>query len=131
MCYKLRWRSSEHRRLARGLGADAISEVYDEPKWVLRRAVGDLLPEQILTRKKVGFPVPLGRWLSGPLRVLARDLLLDRTARQRGIVSTRAIERLLQTPAPTWRQGMQIWLLLNLELFFRRHISRGSLRGPA
>src|SRR2546426_11336537 len=38
-----------------------------ETKAVLREALRDLVPRPILTRRKMGFPVPLGRWLRGPL----------------------------------------------------------------
>src|SRR5690606_23189014 len=57
---KLRYKSPSHQARAQGLGADLISEVHDTPKWVLREAARPLLPESILERKKVGFPVPLG-----------------------------------------------------------------------
>ena len=34
-------------------------------KYILRRAMADRLPKEILTRKKMGFPVPVGAWLRG------------------------------------------------------------------
>ena len=45
-------------------------------KWILREAMRDRLPREILTRPKMGFPVPLAKWLGGPLRSWAGDLLL-------------------------------------------------------
>ncbi len=42
--------------------ADEYSEVLDIPKYLLREASYKYLPEEIITRKKVGFPVPLTEW---------------------------------------------------------------------
>jgi asparagine synthase (glutamine-hydrolysing) len=44
-------------------------------KILLRRIAKDLLPEEILTRPKLGFSVPIERWLSGPWRELAAEKL--------------------------------------------------------
>jgi hypothetical protein len=52
-------------------------------KWILREAVRDILPPEILTRKKMGFPVPFGIWMRGPWKEVARDVLLDPDNRQR------------------------------------------------
>src|SRR5439155_26069827 len=39
-------------------------------KYVLRQAMRNVLPREIITRKKMGFPVPVGSWLRGPFRYL-------------------------------------------------------------
>jgi asparagine synthase (glutamine-hydrolysing) len=44
-------------------------------KWLLRRAVSDLLPAENLGRSKLGFPVPMATWLRGPLKGWAREQL--------------------------------------------------------
>lgn len=119
--YKLRWKSEAHRKQAQGLAPEDISEVYDTPKWVLRQAVENLLPESVLTRKKVGFPVPLGQWLGGSLTARARDVLLDQRSRERGLLNTDAIAERLEAPdSDSWSEGMRIWMLLNLETFIRQ-----------
>src|SRR3954452_19470447 len=50
-------------------------------KWILRESVKSLLPSEILTRKKMGFPVPFGLWMRGAAGDIARDVLLDSRAR--------------------------------------------------
>ena len=47
-------------------------------KRILRQAVRGLLPESILTRRKMGFPVPFAHWMRGPWNDVASDVLLDR-----------------------------------------------------
>src|SRR5262249_23324880 len=46
-------------------------------KYVLRRAMRGKLPEEILRRRKMGFPVPLRRWLAGPFSHLLDEYLLS------------------------------------------------------
>jgi asparagine synthase (glutamine-hydrolysing) len=92
-------------------------------KWILREAVRDLLPAEILTRKKMGFPVPLGVWMRGGWNAVAREVLLDPRSRQRGIIQPDAVERLLSSHAAGTADGTDaIWGLLNLELWYRTHI---------
>ena len=92
-------------------------------KWILREAVKGILPGAILTRKKMGFPVPFALWMRGPWAAVARDVLLDRRTRQRGIVDPCAVESLLDAHANGRADGGDaIWSLLNLELWYRTFI---------
>jgi asparagine synthase (glutamine-hydrolysing) len=98
-------------------------------KWVLREAVRELLPADILSRKKMGFPVPFGMWLREGWNGVARDVLLDPQSRQRGIINPAAVERLLTAHANGSSDGADaIWSLLNLELWYRTHIDAGGVQ---
>ncbi len=92
-------------------------------KRILRAAVRDILPTEILTRKKMGFPVPFGVWMRGAWKDTARDVLLDARSRQRGIINPKAVEQLISAHAAGATNGADaIWSLLNLELWYRTHI---------
>ncbi|HEX6973424.1 MAG TPA: asparagine synthase (glutamine-hydrolyzing) [Vicinamibacterales bacterium] len=92
-------------------------------KWILREAVREILPPEILTRKKMGFPVPFGVWMRGQWQDVARDVLLDSRSRQRGIVDPNAVEQLIAAHAQGQAEGGDaLWSLLNLELWYRTHI---------
>ena len=92
-------------------------------KRILRDAVRPLLPPSILTRPKMGFPVPFYQWVRGPWNMVARDVLLDRRSRERGVINYLAVERLLDAHRSGLRGGGDaIWALLNLELWFRTFI---------
>ena len=92
-------------------------------KWILREAVREILPREILTRKKMGFPVPFGVWMRGAWGDVARDVLLDPRSRQRGIIDAPAVERLIAAHASGQADGADaLWSLLNLELWYRTHI---------
>lgn len=104
-------------------------------KWILREAVRTLLPDSILTRRKMGFPVPFAIWMKERWQSVARDVLLDRRTRERGIIDPAAAESLISAHAAGSQEGGDaIWSLLNLELWYRTFIDgQGiqSLSAPA
>jgi asparagine synthase (glutamine-hydrolysing) len=92
-------------------------------KWILREAARDLVPPDILTRRKMGFPVPFGMWMREGWGAVARDVLLDRRSRERGIINAEGVERLIQEHARGVTDGGDaLWSLLNLELWYRTFI---------
>ena len=122
-CYKMRWKSLRHRVAASVLTSDRISEDHDITKYLLRRAFHRDLPGEVVSRKKVGFPVPLHTWFGRDLNVWARELLLDRTAHERGIWNTRSIESTLDSGElfRDHNRGLHIWMLVNIELWLRKY----------
>jgi len=104
-----------------------------QPKYLLRRAMRDVLPEAIVRRPKQGFGSPVAHWVQGPLRETARDLLAPgcrcedwlEPAAVRGVV-----DAMWRGPAPgDWRLPQQFWSLLALESWLRRGRPTPSIRG--
>jgi asparagine synthase (glutamine-hydrolysing) len=92
-------------------------------KRVLRESMKGLLPESILSRPKMGFPVPFASWTRGAWNGVARDVLLDRRSVERGLIDPPAVEALLTAHAEGRTEGGdRIWSLLNLELWHRTFI---------
>ncbi|MFD5917006.1 asparagine synthetase B family protein [Kitasatospora sp. NPDC058201] len=91
-------------------------------KWVLKEAVRDLLPGAVVDRPKSGMRVPVQQWLHGPLRDLSGDLLLGRTARERGLVRPDTVRTWMRREGTLLpRQGGKLWLVLTLELWLRAY----------
>src|SRR3954471_20479254 len=98
-------------------------------KRILREAMKGVLPESILTRPKLGFPVPFAGWTRGSWNGVVRDVLLDRRARERGLTDPKAIDALLTNHAQGRTDGGdRIWSLLNLELWFRTFIDNDGVQ---
>ena len=92
-------------------------------KRILREAMHGVLPRRILTRPKMGFPVPFARWMRGGWNATAQDVLLDGRTRQRGLMNAGAVAALLRDHRAGRRDGGDaIWALLNLELWYRTFI---------
>jgi asparagine synthase (glutamine-hydrolysing) len=64
-------------------------------KWILRKLLQRYLPQALIDRPKMGFAVPLDRWLRGPLREWAEDLFASRALDCEGLVDTKAARRAL------------------------------------
>jgi asparagine synthase (glutamine-hydrolysing) len=101
-------------------------------KWVLKEAVRDLLPPEILARPKQGFGVPLRRWLGGDFGRLAREVLLDPAAKRRGFFAPAAVEHLLErSDLRLDDQAQRIWALVCFELWSQIYLDRRPAREVA
>ncbi len=91
-------------------------------KYILKEAARGLLPDEIIDRQKHGFGIPLGAWLRQDMEP-TRDILLSKTARERGLFSMAVLERLISEHARGRRDhSRQLWALLTLEAWHRRFI---------
>jgi asparagine synthase (glutamine-hydrolysing) len=98
-------------------------------KWILREAARGLLPPEILSRPKMGFPVPFARWMKTGWQQVARDVLLDARSRQRGVLEPARVEKLIAAHAGgRVTGGDALWSLLNLELWYRTFIDAGGVQ---
>lgn len=92
-------------------------------KWILKRAMADALPRTIIERPKSGMRVPVQAWLNGPLRRLAHDVLLGRTAQRRNLFQLDTIRQWMRGEGMLWpRHGAMLWLVLTLELWLQAYI---------
>ena len=88
-------------------------------KWILRQVLDRYVPRHLIDRPKMGFGVPLGDWLRGPLRAWAEDLLGESSLAQQGLLDVRLVRK-------TWAQHLsgneraeQIWAVLMLQAWMR------------
>ncbi|MDP9347342.1 MAG: asparagine synthase (glutamine-hydrolyzing) [Actinomycetota bacterium] len=90
-------------------------------KRVLKAAVADLLPDEILSRRKRGFGVPLDRWFREDLGSYVRSTVGAPDARVRQHLVGSEVDRLLHEHATGERNhGHALWVLLTLEVFLRQ-----------
>ena len=89
-------------------------------KFILKSAVEDLLPREIVYRQKMGFPTPWAYWLSGSQLDRPEQLLLEPRTTDRGYFNPDVLRQLFaEQRAGTRDHGNRIWRLLNLELWER------------
>ena len=101
-------------------------------RYVFKKAFQKFLPIEILRKKKHGFGMPTGEWLRhhGGFRDLARSLLLEPRAVQRGYFKRSALERLLKRhdEESSGYYGTYVWYFMMLELWHRHHVDTVPIR---
>lgn len=123
--YKLKWNSEQEKENSKTLMSDKISEVYDTPKYILKKAYEDMISDKILYRKKMGFPVPLNDWFGGHFNEYAKEVLLSQDAKKRGIYNIENIVEWLNSDKLSQNHSfaMKIWMLINIELFIKKYFN--------
>lgn len=92
-------------------------------KYILKRAVADLVPPFVTRRSKKGFGVPVAEWLKGKLRPLARDLLSPERVRRAGVFNPEYITRLQdEHERGVANHRKLLWTLLMFELWHESFI---------
>lgn len=93
-------------------------------KWILRQVLYQYVPRELVDRPKMGFGVPIGVWLRGPLRAWADDLLDPDAMRRDGFLDPEPIQRI-------WREHLsgarneeyRLWVILMFQAWRRRWLS--------
>ncbi len=95
-----------------------------ELKRVVKQMSDGVLPKSVLEREdKMGFPLPLARWLKGPCRDWVRDVFDTGAARGRSYVDSAALPEKL---AGETAFGRTMWGYLSLELWHQRFVDRSA-----
>jgi asparagine synthase (glutamine-hydrolysing) len=90
-------------------------------KYILKKALEkDLVPKEILYRKKMGFGVPIEHWFRNEMKDYMYETLLSEKAISRGIFKKESVRKLLDTHVNTKiNHSYKIWALITLELWFQ------------
>lgn len=97
-------------------------------KYILKKAMANLLPRKILSTKKLGWGVPIAKWLKGQMKDFAYEVLLDKRAIKRGYFKPESVRQLLdEHTSGQANHGHRIWSLMVLELWHQRFIDNHNL----
>lgn len=96
-------------------------------KHILRRAMRNRLPAEVLRQPKAGFGAPVDFWLPEQLREMVDDLLGEDNIRRRGLFSPTAVRGMIdQQRSGQGNWAYQIWQLLTLELWMQSYLDAGQ-----
>jgi asparagine synthase (glutamine-hydrolysing) len=96
-----------------------------EGKWLLKKAMEQRLPRDLLYRPKMGFSVPLARWFRGPLRERVRSSLLGERLADTGFFDGAYLRELVDRH----QSGVRDYSAATLGLLVRRPMSSTAKRG--
>jgi asparagine synthase (glutamine-hydrolysing) len=94
-------------------------------KYILKEALRNLMPNEVMFRPKMGFGVPIERWFRGQLKQYTHDILLSEKSINRGLFKKEYIENLLDEHNNTKvNHSPKIWALLTLELWLEEYFDK-------
>ena len=99
-------------------------------KFVLRESMKGVLPERILSRSKMGFPVPIGRWFRGPFKSIIDEYVLSERALARDIFEPDFVKRLVSLHQSGEDHSERLWALLNFEIWLRQFVDGDQSSAP-
>lgn len=92
-------------------------------KIIIKRAVKDLLPYEILKKPKTGLGLPIAKWFRSDLSPMLKDMLLDETSARRGLFEQPLLKKMVSEHIEGRRDwSNRLWAFLFLELWFREFI---------
>ncbi len=123
--HKLKWNSVFARIKSIFLSSNKISEKYDTTKYLLRETYRNQLPNEIIDRKKVGFPVPINNILDsmGGKQFLKHLLLNDSFLNQ--IFNKKQISKLIEN-TDNKKSLITLWMLINIKMWSDIFIEKGT-----
>jgi asparagine synthase (glutamine-hydrolysing) len=96
-------------------------------KYVLRESMKGILPEKILSRSKMGFPVPIGSWFRGQFKSVVDEYVLGERALSRGIFAPEFVRNLVALHQAGEDHSERLWALVNFEMWLRRFFDTEEL----
>ena len=91
-------------------------------KWILRAAMKDRLPASILSRRKMGFPVPVGGWLRSQWRGLVEEYVTSERVSRRQLFEPTYLARLASEHDAGINHAERLWALINFEIWARVYL---------
>ncbi len=95
-------------------------------KFVLREAMKGKLPDKILTRGKMGFPVPVGKWFRGEYRHLIDEYVTSERSLSRGIFKPEFVRNIAEKHQKGENHDERLWALLNFEMWQREFLDSAT-----
>lgn len=91
-------------------------------KYVLKQAFKELLPEKVINRTKLGFPVPVAAWSKKGLGKLTREYVLGKKSLQRGLLNREVLTQLIDVENSSDCSRNKTFRFLVLELWLRKFL---------
>lgn len=92
------------------------------PKYLLKKSVEGLIPDDVINRKKVGFSAPMREWLRGDFGREAESIVMNSSLRREGYFDYTRIREMFRAHRDGRDLGLKLWTLCNLSAWHERWI---------
>jgi len=92
-------------------------------KYILKKALKDLIPGENLHRRKMGFGLPVGAWFRGELKDFMRNTILSKASFSKLYFKEEVLRKMIEEHVDKRRDyASQLWVILMLELWYQRFV---------
>lgn len=118
----------DHQLVELTMSAPTELKLMDDGKYILKQIARGLVPDEIIDRPKVAFPMPALKYVRGEFFEFMKTILTTPAAKARGIFNEKALQTLIENPeAPeafTAIQGSKLWHAALLEFWLQKHVDK-------
>ncbi|AKM79405.1 MAG: Asparagine synthetase [Candidatus Beckwithbacteria bacterium GW2011_GWB1_47_15] len=93
-------------------------------KYIFKKAVEGLVPDEIINRPKMGFGFPLGSWLRNQWQDGVKDVLLNEKALSRQYLNQEVVKQMIEKPLEGEHYDRRLWRVLMFELWLKSYFGR-------
>ncbi|MFH1963093.1 MAG: asparagine synthase (glutamine-hydrolyzing) [bacterium] len=88
-------------------------------KYLLRKALAEKLPSEVINRKKAGFSLPAGKWFRNELKDNIYQILFGSRAINRGIFNRKMVQKVWDEHQKGIEYTQKLWSLISFELWYQ------------
>ena len=118
----------DHKLVELAACAPAELKIKENGKFVLKEIARGIVPDEIIDRPKVAFPMPALKYVRGAFYEFMKELLTSPQAKARGIFNQDKLQQLLDHPEAkesfTAIQGSKLWHAALLEFWLQKHVDK-------
>ena len=92
-------------------------------KYLLKKVAARYLPDEIIHRRKQGFPIPIDAWMRNEAKPMVHDLLANDSVARRGLFNPQVVANMLSRhESGTHDYATELWGLMSIEMWMRRFV---------
>ena len=115
----------DHRVVEFAAGLPFEMKINKETKWILRQILKKHLPTHLFTRPKMGFGIPIGDWLKGPLASWANDILSKKNIEESGLFHFDTIDSIWSEHKNGVKDNQnRLWNIMMFQTWYDNYNSR-------
>jgi asparagine synthase (glutamine-hydrolysing) len=95
-------------------------------KYILRLAIKDFVPSEVLKRKKLGFGTPINFWLNSALKDISKDCL-ENLSKRKNLIKTEYVKKIIKNRIKKIYE-FRTWNLMMFELWYETFIENNGVK---